>query len=88
MYVLIFYTCGLLLQPAPGAPRCHTHSQDVADDADAPHVRLQAHRLVADHLWGHKLRGAVHHQQRFTRLWQTQGAAGTQRSGLVLASCL
>lgn len=39
--------------------------QDEADDSDAPHVRLQAHRLEADHLRGHKFRRPVHHHQRF-----------------------
>ncbi|TNN82399.1 hypothetical protein EYF80_007234 [Liparis tanakae] len=41
---------------------------DEADDSDAPHVALQAHGLKADHLGGHKLRRAVHHQQRFALL--------------------
>lgn len=77
MMMMISYICAHLLHLcncscSPGRSGCHTDSQDVADDSDAPHVRLQAHRLIADHLWGHKLRGAMHHHQRFTRLWQTQ----------------
>lgn len=38
--------------------------QDEADDADAPHVRLQANWLIADHLGGHEFGCAVHHHQR------------------------
>lgn len=40
------------------------HSQDVTDDPDAPHIRGQTHRLVIDHLRGHKLWGPVHHLKR------------------------
>lgn len=42
--------------------------QDEADDSNAPHVRLQAHRLIVDHLWGHKLRRSMHHQEGFILL--------------------
>ena len=47
--------------------------QDEADDSDAPHVRLQAHGLKADHLGGHELRCAVHHHQRRALLWERNG---------------
>lgn len=43
---------------------CLVDLQDEADDSDAPHVRLQANRLKADHLRGHEFRCAMHHQQR------------------------
>lgn len=38
--------------------------QDEADDANAPHVCLQANRLIADHLGGHEFVCAMHHHQR------------------------
>lgn len=43
---------------------CLLDLQDEADDSDAPHVRLQANRLIADHLRGHEFRCAMHHHQR------------------------
>lgn len=43
---------------------CLVDLQDEADDSDAPHVRLQANGLVADHLRGHEFRGAMHYHQR------------------------
>lgn len=49
---------------SPSESVCLADLQDEADDSDAPHVRLQADRLEADHLRGHEFRGAVHHHQR------------------------
>lgn len=83
--VLMFYTFVVRLHLCWAAL---SDSQDVADDSDAPQVRLKAHWLEADHLRGHKLRGAVHHHQRFTGLWQTQEAAETERSASFLSSRL
>lgn len=42
--------------------------QDEADNSNAPHVGLKAHRLIADHLRGHEFWRTMHHHQRFTLL--------------------
>lgn len=49
---------------------CLTDLQDEADDSNAPHVRLQANRLIADHLRGYKFGCAVHYHQRLIVLWK------------------
>lgn len=67
-------------QPLPDQlPSPRSHSQDVTDDTDAPHVCGKPHGLEGDHFWSHELRGPMQH---------LHGGVWSCREGGAVGQCL
>lgn len=62
---LCFYVC------------LRVYSQHVSDDAEAPHVRVEGHKVVVDDLGSEKLWGAKVHPQFLLRFIPTRGIQST-----------
>ena len=61
------------------------YSQDVADDADGPHVSGVADGLEPYHLWRHKLRSSKKHLRTLAVSFSGQAIRGLGRAYLKLS---